>query len=508
MKRIFNTIDHNFRSYVPSRFTIILIELLLYKYNFFAYCLKLEIKDGKLIPLKRLDPIIAGRSFTRRGESMIKLISDMLKEMPLPNGIFYVCIDDKYLFYDVPIFTYAKPPSKKGLLIPDHTFIDAEPENMAIQKYVSITTIQEKMNQVNEQFSINYKSPRRIANVFDGDGTNVFDGDGTNENLKPKQQNQTRSLTRRPRSPKSPRSPKEKKHKIKELFFIGQNISLVSNNTNIRSFLRNQPKPFNVMLDKYMPMAEFCNYAYLLNLSGAWSWSFRFKFLFLTNSLVINVGCFWVQIFDALFIPGIDYINIIVDSKNNNFTNIKNEILNAVVQNDIKAITKSGYKRGKLMTMKNINSVLHYCIYTWINKFIIDYNNHRDYNSNYNSNNNNNYYIKQFKLSLNNMDAYREIKFYDTIEKAGKAHLFIPLINCAIKDDILYCSYVNVEMARLRSIPKPIQARITEIINVIKSLGITINESSAHDSKNILVWNGQYYLSNFKKYICPEDINI
>ena len=467
MKRVLQEITNNINQYSHTRYTIILMELLMYKYNFYAYCLKINIINNKVIPIKRLDDIIAGHTFARRGESMIKLISEMLEWYTCPDCTLYLSIDDKYLFYDVPILTYAKPPSKKGILIPDHTFIDAEPENMAIPRYISIDDIKEKMNERMGGIGIGIGTGQGIG-IGKGTGQGKGIGKGTGQG-------------------------KGKRKKIEELFFIGQDIALISNNTNLRKYLSNQPKPFNVILDKYMPMATFCDYAYLLNISGAWAWSFRFKFLFLTKSLVINVACFWVQVFDALFIPGVDYIDIMPGD----MSLIKSNILTAINSENISAIAKSGYKKGKLLTLKRACYVLHYTIMKWCKKF----NNGRNGRNGRNGNQAESIFLKRYKLEINNMDAYREIKFYDTLEKEGHGDLLVPLLDFYIKDDTLHCIYALAEVITV--ITPKIHKRLKHIYSIIKSLGILIPKGI----NTVLRYNNQYYLSGFKKYICREDIN-
>jgi|688.fasta_scaffold84108_3 hypothetical protein len=432
MNRIYKNIDASFEEYEFNRFTNILIELLMasiWKLN--AFCMKLSIQKGKLVPIKRLHVDVAGKPFARRGESMINFISKMLEKMSIPDCVFYVSVQDNYLYYDVPIFTYAKPKTKKGLLIPDHTWIDAEPENMAIESYVSFQDVKRKMNKFNKTV-----------------------------------------------------------HKIDELFFIGQDIASYDR-TNIRRFFALQPKPFNVSLNKYVSMEHFCEYSCLLNLSGAWPWSFRFKFLFLTNSLVINVACYWMQVFDPLFIPGVDYINV---ERNADFNVVAHNILEQCATSDISAITASGYKKSKLLTQKNIYSVLHYCINTWRLKCVQTRMALKAPDV----------FIKKIKLGLNKMEGYNEIKFYDTMERNGLSHLVIPLLNFYIEKGYLVLEYARSITIAVPRIDETVKHRINKIISVIKLLHIKIPDDDI--MATIAYYKNDYYLTDFTKYVCPEHI--
>jgi len=232
-----------------------------YKLN--AMTLKIEIKNNKLIIHKKLEKSKAGH-FVRRGEGILKLIQLTLDKYKLKDKIIYIYVGDEYLYKykNLPIFTIAKPGNKEGILFPDQTFIDIEPE-------VKTNKTGEKATYINEIQNINIDIKTKKA----------------------------------------------------ELFFIGQNINLYKTDFNIRQLLAKESAPFNIIINNdsnFIPMNEFSNYKYLLNLSGAFPWSFRFKFLFMMYSLVINVQTIntdytdknWMNIMDYLFEKDKDYKEI------------------------------------------------------------------------------------------------------------------------------------------------------------------------------------------------------
>ena len=149
--------------------------------------------------------------------------------------------------------------------------------------------------------------------------------------------------------------------------------------------------PLEVLLtDKsgYVPTSDFCKYKYLLNLPGMSPWSFRFKFLFLMKSLIINVALYrqygksyddkWINIFDSLFVPNKDYIkiNYKYNEKKNKNENLKKlmskieEIYN-IMEKDAEfynRITNNGYKKGKIITSKNISKIAYNVINNYTSK--------------------------------------------------------------------------------------------------------------------------------------------
>ena len=328
--------------------------------------IKIQIKNNKIKVLH--EPT----AYQRRGEGLVILLEEILKKYTINDIILFIHIADEYIwkFTHLPFFVLAKPLDKKGLLTVDNTFVDYEPEA--------------KTEIDNE----------RMKTIFD---------------LKDKID---KSL--------------DKKEKEDKIYFIGQNIGLKKTKFNMREYLSKQSYdfPLQVIVDGYKHMSEFINYKYLINLPGMSPWSFRFKFLFLMKTFVINIALKrkygltyddkWINIFDQLFIPNEDYIELtyLYDEKENQTVNLSNLI------NDVKGIynkyndntekyneiVKSGYEKGKLLDYDNIIKVAH-LIYDTYAKNI----------KNMSINKYKNKYVEQAKQYYNKFD--KSGKFDDTYYK-------------------------------------------------------------------------------------------
>ena len=278
------------------------------------------------------------KAYERRGEGLFKIVQMALKYGSIKDCILYLHVADEYIYQypELPFFIIAKPRDKTGILIVDNTFADIEPE---------VKTATDKAEMVNWEDTIV--------------------------------------------------SIKKKCNKIKKqnkLFFIGQNIGLKKTNFNMREYFskfntNNNNIPYDVLINGYMHMSEFCKYKYLLNFPGMSPWSFRFKFLFLMNSLIINIALLrkygdkyddkWINIFDSLFVPNKDYIEIeyLYDEKidqQDNLTKLEHQledIYKELEKNTKKyhAIVENGYKKGQLITTENIAKVAHYIISSYSN---------------------------------------------------------------------------------------------------------------------------------------------
>ena len=265
-----NQIISDINSFVYTSNTSKLLQIILYSsLKISNYVLQIEIKNNELKILHNV------KIFERRAEGIIKLIKITLKYKKIRDGIFYIMVGDEhvYEFPNLPFLIIAKPIDKNGILFVDNTFLDIEPETK---------TFEDKSKMISWK-----------------DNKDFID-------------NKCNKLT----------------DKINKIFFIGKNISLKKTDFNIRKWINeNMNKfaniPLEILLtDKngYMPMSDFCKYKYLLNLPGNSPWSFRFKFLFLMKSLIINIVLYrkygnsydkkWINIFDSLFVPNKDYIEI------------------------------------------------------------------------------------------------------------------------------------------------------------------------------------------------------
>ncbi|AYV82757.1 MAG: putative O-glucosyltransferase rum-like protein [Hyperionvirus sp.] len=207
-----------------------------------------------------------------RSKDVFKLIENVLeyaKSMGrmVPDMTVYVRVSDSYAYeyQDLPIFIFAKPINKKGILFPDNTFVCHQVINKCENWDRTVRLIDEKCK-----------------------GSNI--------------------------------------EKRNEIFFKGANTG--AKKYNLRYLLSEERipgLPLKIVLEtQYEPMYSFCNSKYLLNLPGHQPWSYRFKYLFLMRSLVINVAVRvhysevdyndkWINFFDNIFVPGEDYVELVYD---------------------------------------------------------------------------------------------------------------------------------------------------------------------------------------------------
>lgn len=292
--------------------------------------IKIQIKNNKINILH--EPT----AYQRRGEGLIVLLEKILKKYTINDTILFIHIADEYIykFTHLPFFVLAKPLDKKGLLTVDNTFVDYEPE-------AKTEIDNEKMKTI---FDLKDKIEEKI----------------------------------------------EKIKKEDKIYFIGQNIGLKKTNFNLREYLSKQSYdfPLQIIVNGYQHMSEFINYKYLINLPGMSPWSFRFKFLFLMKTFVINVALRrkygtsyddkWINIFDQLFVPNEDYIELLYlyDEKENqssNLTKLIKEIKGVYNKyndddKEYNKIVTSGYEKGKLLNYDNIIKIAYIIYDTYTNK--------------------------------------------------------------------------------------------------------------------------------------------
>jgi len=286
--------------------------------------LVVEIKDNKMNILHKV------RGFERRAEGLKKIIQMALDYDTIPDTVLYLHVGDEYVYHyqELPFFVIAKPLDKRGILMIDNTFVDVEPEVRTIGSTEKMTGWEETRDKINENCE-------------------------------------------------------NKTDKINKMFFIGQNIALKKTNFNMREYLSKSTKSFlDVRTSGYMHMSKFCDYKYLLNLIGMSPWSFRFKFLFMMRSLIINVVMRrkynehydekWVNIFDALFKPNKDYIEIEY-FENQDLETIEKqlELIYNTFEKDsnlYKSIVANGYNKSKLINYESIAKVAHCVFTTYANK--------------------------------------------------------------------------------------------------------------------------------------------
>lgn len=502
MKLIYNYLDNDIKIYnnlLKNKYIYTITEILIESnYNLKTWTMKLEIRNNKLIILKPLTK--EAGAFKRRGDGIIKLINLSLEKHKIKNIIFYIYVGDEfnYKFTQLPIFILAKPQNKFGILFPDQTFLDIEPEVYTEQ---------------------NNNKPKTITEIKD-----------INLNIK---------------------------NKTPEIFFIGQNIGLIDTQFNIRQQFNKFKKPFNIIIDgTFMKMNKFSDYKYLLNLPGNYPWSFRFKFLFMMRSLVININLYnmkyksdekWINIMDNLFIKNKDYIELdyYFDENINQTENI-NEIEKKILEiynyyedkNNYKQylkIVNNGYKKSKLININNVCNIVQYILnncdniqyynsykkYKTIEKYINDsnfinkgfYANIYDY-----SDNNNNKVIKVSLNTLGHYETYKELFIYNIFEINNLNNYFTKLYDFFIYNKKTYLIFEKLDYSvkdiTMNNITfndyKKIYTDILEQMKLLHKYNIIHNDIQP---QNIMYSkkNNKYYLIDFglsysKSYLTTEDL--
>ena len=253
-----------------------ILNLIKKKINYKNLFLFIVYKDNKIYNLFASDG-------DNRKKKIIEIVKKNIQELlkinngQLPNFYlpFYVSDTHFYMDNDIPFFIEAKPRNKKGILYPDQNYY-----------YINI----EKNNITYDEFKKLLKS-KKCDNI------------------------------------------NEKKDII---YFSGANTG--SDKHNIRMKLKeivNQTKNNNIyniyVASQYVPMYDFCNYKYLLNLPGHQPWSYRMTKILLMNSLVFEITIKqtyiiennnktykdkndkWIQIYSDYFKSGEDYVDILYD---------------------------------------------------------------------------------------------------------------------------------------------------------------------------------------------------
>jgi hypothetical protein len=131
MNNVFKEIDKSFTNINYDNYINKCDMIIKSNYKLNAFTMKLEIKNNKLIVHKKLISKLAG-AFVRRGQGIIKLINNTLEKHTIKDTIFYIYVNDDFLYKkeyeNLPIFILAKPLNRIGILFPDQTYIDIEPE--------------------------------------------------------------------------------------------------------------------------------------------------------------------------------------------------------------------------------------------------------------------------------------------------------------------------------------------------------------------------------------------
>ncbi len=243
----------------------------------------------------------------------------------MKNAIFPFFISDAYFYYsnDIPFLIEAKPINKKGILIPPTSFY-----KIKIGENVSNISYNQFIDILDEKKCFEFSKKKPI------------------------------------------------------IFFKGANTG--ADKHNMRMKLKNivdenHDKRYNISIaDKFIPMYEFCQYKYLLNLPGHQPWSYRLMKILTMGSLIIDVKIRqsyddgrtfnekWIMIYEGFFKKDDDFIEIdydwIMDRTKNtevyDVYNKVNEIYEFYQKNDekFKKIVNNCKKKGDILDMKIFNS--------------------------------------------------------------------------------------------------------------------------------------------------------
>ncbi len=285
-----------------------------------------------------------------RTNSIIRLIEKSIeyikkRKMNYPDTKLFLFVSDVYAYFDqdLPLFILAKPKNKKGILIPDNTF---ESHPNVQRKNEDWETVKEKCNKHIVPFN-----KKKDVLFFIGGNTDI-NRQNIRSNLK----------------------------KLSE----GESVNGITVNSN--------KLPLQIEFQHNKDLSEFSEFKYLLNLPGNQPWSYRFKYLFLAKSLVINVDVrqrfedseyvndTWINFFDTIFEPNLDYINLVYQwfSNNEEFNNYQfKKLINNLEltyefynknQSQYESMAKSGFDKVNMITEDLINECIFLLVHYYSKK--------------------------------------------------------------------------------------------------------------------------------------------
>lgn len=277
-----------------------------------------------------------------RGPIILNMINRSLNYMKskgkyAPDCIMYIMYGDTYMFQqqDLPMFTIVKPNNRNGILLPDNTFL-SHPPDVEKNQYDWDTT-----KQLSKDYCVTVKNSQENVLYFKGCDTTAH------------------------------------RHNVRKI---------------VADYQGKDPQlPLKIELitiNSFTPVWEMCKYKYLLNLPGNQPWSFRKKFLLMLPSLMIDVvvkSCYgkdrpgeWINFFDQLFVPGIDYARVTVDWNQGVFRPLEKKDASRMMQ-EIKQIYDK-YERDPGLyenTVKSANQKIqlinHTLIYRTVYSLIVHY---------------------------------------------------------------------------------------------------------------------------------------
>jgi len=225
-------------------------------------------------------------------------------QKPLPIVDFVIYVTDTYVWeryaHKYPWMIMAKPTNRKGILIPDNSFMSHD----------------DKGGEYSMQGSFAQRILRGPGHHAAGPAPVNLDG---SKHLPP----EPSYVWDRVKNKLAAHAVKDISDKEKVLFFKGANTGADKYATRIHlSKFANETLPLQIDLEgSKQPMWSWAKKYVLLNLPGHQSWSYRRKYLYLLKSVVFHVNVHveytpddvtgdWELFFDRLFVPGEDFVQL------------------------------------------------------------------------------------------------------------------------------------------------------------------------------------------------------
>jgi hypothetical protein len=314
---------------------------------------KIEIKNNKMIYDTKIvqNVFINIKEGIDRKERLINILQKMLDKYKVKDTVLLLSYVDGYFWKkDIPVFNYAVPIGKKGLIFPNFDILDFKEDG----KLYDFDEIKNKIE--------NYPNEKIKDDIF-------FRGGITSKN----------------------------RSKIRE------KIQFENNPFNVRLIkpeIFNSSKRFLLLfklalnesrLVEIETISSFKNHKYLLDLPGVKPWSVRLKYLFLMNSPIFRISFYnskndekgyFQQSFDYLFKENKDYVHLIYDFNydeeipQNIYIKCVNDIKNkySYYENnntEYKKVVNNMKKASKNLNLDEMLKYLHTLIETYTEKLLI-----------------------------------------------------------------------------------------------------------------------------------------
>jgi hypothetical protein len=247
------------------------------------------------------------RHSVHRIREVAALLDRLLAAYTVRDTAFLMNVGDTYYSKtDAPVFNYAVPGGKPGLIFPTFDVLNI------------------------------YAAPRDADAVVTGRAAAAMPVEGID----------AFAALADKYTPKRPAQYKGKQSVRPDVYFVGADSS--SRATRIRRALARERLPLNIRIlqdaDPRQPMETLKDHKYLLDLPGWKPWSVRMKFLFLLDRVPIRVSLFdpaagetsfLKQYFDYVFVEGEDYVHLVYEC---NYLERMPAAAIKAVANDVRAV--------------------------------------------------------------------------------------------------------------------------------------------------------------------------